>query len=161
MPLDNGFSIENLLQTDAEINPGNSGGPLVDIDGQVMGVNVMIRSDGRGMGFAVPARTAATIIPELIEYGEIVRPRLGVSLEVIGHSENGVEGERLRVANAPADNPLSVGDVLLAIDQTEIRTRANLFEVMHRDLLDTEVPVAVSRDGNEIRVPVRFRAEQP
>jgi S1-C subfamily serine protease len=156
MPIEDGLSIENLLQTDAEINPGNSGGPLVDLDGAVLGVNVMIRTDGRGMGFAVPASTASSIIPELMEHGEILRPKLGVSLEVIDHSEDGYEGERLRVANASQDNPLQFGDVLLAVNGVQIRTRADLFDVMRRALLGKDVPIEVVRKGDAMRIPVRF-----
>lgn len=156
MPIEGGLSIENLLQTDAEINPGNSGGPLVDLDGEVLGINSSIRADGRGMGFAVPAKTAATIIPELIEHGEILRPKLGVSLQVIDHFENGVEGERLRVARAAEENTLKAGDILLAINGVQIRTRADLFDVMRRDLIGRDVAIEVDRDGEATQVPARL-----
>lgn len=156
MPLESGLSIENLLQTDAEINPGNSGGPLVDLDGQVLGVNVMIRTDGRGMGFAVPAATVATIVPELLEHGEIVRPRLGVSLAAIDHEVDGMEGERLRVTAAPDDHPLSPGDFLVAVAGTPITCRADLFDIMRRPLLDRDTWVDVERNGRQQRVSIRL-----
>lgn len=158
MPIQNGLSIENLLQTDAEINPGNSGGPLVDLEGAVLGVNVMIRTDGRGMGFAVPASTVSTIVPELLAHGTIVRPRLGVSLEAIDHLDDGLEGERLRVTGAPDDHALRRGDVLLAIGGVPIRSRADLFDVMRRPLLDALTPIDVERDGTSQRLSVTLTA---
>jgi S1-C subfamily serine protease len=156
MPLENGKSVENLLQTDAEINPGNSGGPLVDLDGEVLGVNVMIRADGRGMGFAVPAETVASIIPELLEHGSIVRPRLGVSLEVIGHWDQGVERERLRVSGAPNAHALQCGDVLLAVAGQTIGGRSDLFDVMRRPLLGRETAIEIERDGERQRVSIQL-----
>lgn len=155
MPLDKGLSIENLLQTDAEINPGNSGGPLVDLDGEVLGVNVMIRADGRGVGFAVPASTVAAIVPELLEHGEILRPRLGVTLEVIEHWDHGAEGERLRVADAPEGHALRRGDVLVSVAGIALTNRAALFDAMRRPLLDRVTDVDVERDGTHQRVSVR------
>jgi S1-C subfamily serine protease len=147
MPLQGGKSIENLLQTDAEINPGNSGGPLVDLDGQLLGVNVMIRTDGRGMGFAVPAATAQSIVPELLEHGSILRPRLGASLQVIDHWSDGIECERLRVSSAPEGHPLQRGDVLLAVAGRPITKRADLFNVMRRPLAGKETTLDVERAG--------------
>lgn len=155
MPLKSGLSIENLVQTDAEINPGNSGGPLVDLDGEVLGVNVMIRTDGRGMGFAVPARTVSAVVPELLEHGEVLRPRLGVTLEVVEHWDEGVKGELLRVVNSPDDSPLQRGDCLLSVADHPITRRADLFDVMRRDLLDELTPVEIERDGTRVCVSVR------
>jgi serine protease Do len=152
--LPDGRSIENVLQTDAEINPGNSGGPLVDLDGDVLGVNTAIRTDGRGVGFAVPAETVLSIVPELLEYGEVIRPRLGVALEVIEHWDNGVQLERLRVASAPADHALRTGDVLLAVADRPIVNRADLFAVMRRPLLGVDTPVEIERNGEAGRVTV-------
>jgi len=155
MPLRSGLSIENLLQTDAEINPGNSGGPLVDLDGQVLGVSVMIRTDGRGMGFAVPARTVSAIVPELLEHGEVLRPRLGVTLEAIGQWDHGIERERLRVTSAPDGHALQTGDVLLAVADTEIKSRADLFDVMRRPLLDHDTSIVIEREGIRQHVSVK------
>lgn len=131
-------------------------GPLVGLDGDVLGINSSIRADGRGMGFAVPAKTAATIIPELIDNGEILRPKLGVSLEVIDHPENGIGDERLRVARVAKENTLETGDVLLGINGVQIRTRADLFDIMRRDLLDKDVVIEVERNGEATPVPARF-----
>jgi S1-C subfamily serine protease len=156
MPLDNGRSIENLLQTDAEINPGNSGGPLVDLDGELLGVNVMIRKDGRGMGFAIPASTVDSIVPELVEYGQVVRPRLGVSLEVVEHWNQGIEGELLRVSGAPDGHILQHGDILLALAGRRITNRSDLFDIMRRPLLKNEIPIEIERDGSDFSYLIKL-----
>jgi S1-C subfamily serine protease len=156
MPLENGRSIEGLIQTDAEINPGNSGGPLVDLDGELLGVNVMIRRDGRGMGFAIPAATVGAVVPELIQYGKVLRPKLGVALEVIDDTKDGIEGEVLRISNAPADHALQRGDVLLSIAGKPINNRKDLFDVMRRDLLNSETTVEVKRNGERQSLALRL-----
>lgn len=77
-----GFSIPDIIQTDAAINPGNSGGPLLDLTGAVIGVNTAIQSSNRvfgGIGYAVPVNTVAEVVPELIESGRIDHPWLGIS----------------------------------------------------------------------------------
>jgi len=72
---------EDFIQTDASINPGNSGGPLVNIDGEVIGVNVMIIQPGQGIGFAIPINLAKTIMEALISKGKVVRPWVGIGLQ--------------------------------------------------------------------------------
>lgn len=77
-----GFSIPDIIQTDAAINPGNSGGPLLNLEGEVIGVNTAIQSPSRvfaGIGYAVPAGTVAEVVPELIEHGRIQHPWLGIT----------------------------------------------------------------------------------
>ena len=72
---------EDFLQTDASINPGNSGGPLVNIDGEVIGINAMIIQPGQGIGFAIPINLAKTIMVALIDQGKVVRPWVGIGLQ--------------------------------------------------------------------------------
>ncbi len=150
--LHEGKSIENLLQTDAEINYGNSGGPLVDLDGSVMGVNVELNPKGRAIGFAIPAETVRSIVPELLEHGSILRPRLGVSVEVIDHLADGVECERLRVSGSPDGHPLKRGDVLLSVAGKPIATRGDLFDVMRRPLAGRDTTIEIERSGTREQV---------
>jgi S1-C subfamily serine protease len=78
----NGFSISQVIQTDAAINPGNSGGPLIDADGEVIGINSQIQTTGQGnvgIGFAVPINTAREVVRELQEHGEVRHAYLGIS----------------------------------------------------------------------------------
>ena len=74
---------EDFIQTDASINPGNSGGPLVNIDGEVIGINAMIIQPGQGIGFAIPINLAKTIMVELIKTGKVIRPWVGIGLQDI------------------------------------------------------------------------------
>ena len=72
---------EDFIQTDASINPGNSGGPLINIEGEVIGINAMIIQPGTGIGFAIPINTAKQILNDLITQGKVVRPWLGISAQ--------------------------------------------------------------------------------
>ena len=72
---------ENFIQTDASINPGNSGGPLVNLRGEVIGINTAILAAGQGIGFAIPANMAKRVIDQLIDRGKVTRGWIGVSLQ--------------------------------------------------------------------------------
>ena len=104
----NGFTIDEVVQTDAAINPGNSGGPLIDERGRVIGVNAQIASSNRsnsGVGFAVPIDTAKDVIPELRKSGEVKRAYLGVSSAE-------VDSEVAQQLNLPADRGALVQTVV-------------------------------------------------
>jgi S1-C subfamily serine protease len=78
-----GYTIENVIQTDAAINPGNSGGPLIDAGGRVIGINSQIATGSSGIGFAVPIDTAKSVVKELIDHGRVDRPWLGMNFVAI------------------------------------------------------------------------------
>lgn len=160
LPLDDGRSIEQVLQTDAEINPGNSGGPLVDLDGDVLGVNTAIRSDGRGVGFSVPSHMVASIVPELIEHGEIIRPKLGISIDVVEHHVDGIERERLRVSGVGPDTAFRQGDVLVSIASRPIENRGDLFAVLRRPLIGVVASAEVEREGQLCTIDLRLERTQ-
>ena len=105
----NGFTIDEVVQTDAAINPGNSGGPLIDERGRVIGVNAQIASSGNrsnsGVGFAIPIDTAKKVIPELRRSGEVKRAYLGVSSAEV---DSGVARE----LNLPTDRGALVQEVV-------------------------------------------------
>src|SRR5207244_10275816 len=82
-----------LIQTDAAVNPGNSGGPLLDADGAVIGINTAVLPYARGIGFAVPARTASWVAAVLIQKGEVARPRIGVEIGRASCRERGETAE--------------------------------------------------------------------
>ncbi|MGK5092071.1 trypsin-like peptidase domain-containing protein [Deltaproteobacteria bacterium TL4] len=145
----NGRKIEGVIQTDAAINPGNSGGPLLNREGQVIGINAAIIGPGNfGIGFAIPINTAKKIVPDLLTYGYVRRPWLGIETLPTTHLKKlGLdvpEGMLIikKVRGAPADTALMRGttknivvgnylipwggDIITHIDNTPIRTYEEL-----------------------------------
>ncbi|MCS7142165.1 MAG: trypsin-like peptidase domain-containing protein, partial [Candidatus Nitrosocaldus sp.] len=107
--LEDGRVYENLIQTDAAINPGNSGGPLVDSGGRVIGINTAMISQAQGIGFAVPVNTVRMILDDLIRFGRVVKPWLGivgmdVTKEVASYYGLGVD-EGVLVVRVVPDGP--------------------------------------------------------
>jgi serine protease Do len=145
-----------VLQTDCAINPGNSGGPLVDARGRVLGVNTAIRTDGAGIGFAVPAGTVRAVAAELIAHGRVSRASLGVAIaerhvEIDGRT---VKRQVVTKIARGADHGLRVGDALLAVDGVEIDGRAALYDQLGGDRVGRPLTLVVHRDGKIYNVQV-------
>ena len=180
------FSIPDVIQTDAAINPGNSGGPLLDMQGEVVGINSAIFSTTggfAGVGFAVPSNTIAKIAPILIERGTFQHPWLGVSgidmtpeiAEAIGLGEPrgfliieatpggpadtaGVQGGNTPVQLAGREIPLG-GDVVLAIDNRDVRKIDDVLGYLQQATQVGEtITLTVWRDGQIIDVGVTLGA---
>jgi serine protease Do len=156
-----GFAIEDYLQTDAVINPGNSGGPMVDLQGRVLGINSAIASNTgfyQGYGFAIPINLARRVMEDLIEYGHVRRPQLGVQIadvaledaEAFGlPSVSGVLVQQV-VADGPAEAAgLRQGDVIVALDEEPIGYVGQL-----------QAEVAMYRPGDRIDLTV-YRDGEP
>ena len=174
-----GTPIEDVIQTDAAINTGNSGGPLLDSSGRMIGVNTQIASPSgasAGVGFAVPVNTVSRVVPEIIETGAYVPPRLGIRLDGSGYLSRFVLG-RLRTAgvlvrdvergSGAAEAGLrgtvlsrngrqvtQVGDVIQAIDGEPIRSQGELRAVLDRYQPGDDVTVTILRDGDTLDVVV-------
>ena len=124
------------LQTTAPINPGNSGGPLVNIDGEVIGVNTMIRGIGTGVGFAVPVDMVRDVSDQLISNGRVTRPWLGIRIrslkeaedlqEFFAGKESGVVVEGIENAAPAATSELRPFDVITAVDGQSVKTASDL-----------------------------------
>ena len=158
LPTPGGGGLSGLIQTDAAINPGNSGGPLLDADGRVVGINTAILPYARGIGFAVPARTASWVAAVLIQKGEVKRPRIGV----LARSEDSEDASRaVRILgvekDAPADRAgLAKGDLLLRANGDATATLDDLQRALALSA-GPELLLEVLR-GEEIRA-LRVRPE--
>ncbi len=160
---------QNFIQTDAAINPGNSGGPLLNLRGEVMGVNTAIATHGdavnAGIAFAIPSNMARRIAAQLKETGEVARGWLGIELgpidatdvEIFGlPAARGVFVERV-LNNSPAARAgLQVEDTILSVNGVKVE-RTEQFRMLVADLMPRDVArCAVVRDGEQIEVAVRL-----
>jgi S1-C subfamily serine protease len=139
-----GFTIENVIQTDAALNPGNSGGPLLDASGRVIGINSQIATDGTGgsvgIGFAVPVNTAKHVIPQLEEAGHVARAYLGVQGSALA---DGLLIEHVQPDSPAAAAGLRDADVLSRLDGEAVRSMEDVAAVLARlepgDVVEVEV----------------------
>ena len=175
----NNRPIEGAIQTDASINPGNSGGPLLDSSGRVIGINTLIYSPSgasAGVGFAVPVSIAKRIVPQLIQNGAVVRPKLGIvpfnvrNLQVRLPVSEGVgiyqvspggpaAAAGLRGLQQTEDGDVVVGDIITAIDGEKIADGDDLYRVLDKHKFGDVVQVEVFRDDRRIKIPVRLTAD--
>ncbi|HET6437800.1 MAG TPA: trypsin-like peptidase domain-containing protein [Anaeromyxobacter sp.] len=160
--------LEGLIQTDASINPGNSGGPLLDAQGQVVGLSTAIIPWARGIGFAVPARTASWVASVLIRAGEVRRPFLGIAargedLDPVLFREAGLtRGIRVLevVEGSPAEAAgLRKDDLLLSANGNPVQTLDDLQRVMVLSP-PAEIPVEVQRAADRRTLSIRPRPAQ-
>ncbi|MCZ6641560.1 MAG: trypsin-like peptidase domain-containing protein [Gammaproteobacteria bacterium] len=145
---------DDFIQTDAAINPGNSGGALIDTEGKLIGINSMIvsRSGGSdGIGFAIPARLAMSVLNEIIENGRVIRGYLGVVVANIPPAGAGVGLEIMGVLpNGPADIAgLRVGDYLLAINEHPAVSSTVVTRQISHALPGTNIELDVMRRGRQ------------
>ncbi len=167
----NASELDGLVQTDAAINPGNSGGPLVNLDGQLIGVNTAVDAEAEGIGFAIPVNDVAKIVDAYNQYGYIAYPYLGVMYIMVNEDANerlglGVSygaalvgdpsaGEPAVLEGSPADEAgLQARDIILEIDGVVLDEENTLSDAIHNYSIDDEVVLKVWRDGKEIEVNV-------
>ncbi|HEX9778959.1 MAG TPA: DegQ family serine endoprotease [Geopsychrobacteraceae bacterium] len=162
---------EDFIQTDAAINPGNSGGPLVNLDGEVVGINTAIfsRSGGyMGIGFAIPINMAKQIKNQLIEHGEVSRGRLGVYIQDMTNDLaesfglDRVEGILVTqvIEDSPADKAdLKQGDVILQVDGDKVDKVANFRNRIALTAPGTRVRLLIQRNGDRKEVAVTIGAQ--
>ncbi|HTN71320.1 MAG TPA: DegQ family serine endoprotease [Methylomirabilota bacterium] len=163
---------DNFIQTDASINPGNSGGPLINLRGEVVGINTAIFSRtgaNVGIGFATPINLAKEILPELKSKGKVTRGWLGVSIQGVTPAlaeSLGLDKPRgALVADVSKDGPadragIKVGDVIVAFDGKEISEASDLPILVARSAPEKQVGVTVLRDKKEIPLTVTVRELQ-
>lgn len=160
-----GFAIEDFIQTDAVINPGNSGGPMVNLRGQVIGINSAIASTTgayQGYGFAIPINLARRVMEDLIEYGHVKRPRMGVAITDVSAEDAelyelpSVSGILVQTANpgGPAEGQLESEDVIVALDGKPVGYVAELQARIAQHRPGDRVTVTVYRDARPIDVRI-------
>ncbi|GAB4574657.1 MAG: trypsin-like peptidase domain-containing protein [Anaerolineae bacterium] len=181
------FNITNVIQTDAAINPGNSGGPLLNLAGEVIGVNTAIESNTRqnaGIGFAVPSNTVATVVPVLIEKGEFQHAWLGISGMTINDAIREAmdlprDQKGVLIASVTASSPAARagllgssvqaevdgqtitvgGDIITGIDDQPVETFDDLLDyISNRAQVGQQVTLRVLRNGVEREVTVTLAA---
>ena len=173
---ENPYAIENFIQTDAAINPGNSGGPLVDIDGQVIGINTAIASRTgvyQGYGFAVPISIARRVAEQLIDTGEVRRAVLGVQIQAVTPLDQealelpSIAGVRIDgftdlpgQGNPAREAGLELQDVVLEVAGREVETPSELQEAIAFHQPGDVVELVVWRDGDRRNVRVKL-GERP
>ena len=173
-----GFSDKrlDLIQTDAAINPGNSGGPLINSNGQVIGINTLVRSGpGAGLGFAIPINLAKNVSDQLLENGEVIHPYLGVQLISLNpkiakeHNEDPNALVQLPersgaliqsvIPNSPAEKAgLRRGDLVIATENTPIEEPKTLLDEVEKAQIGKIFLLNVVRDNKEITVNIKPEA---
>lgn len=160
----------NFIQTDAPINQGNSGGALINIRGELVGINTLIATNGYaagnvGIGFAIPSNIASELLPQLIEHGKVVRGWLGIRMNVVNHDM----AEKLNLGeprgaivvavgkNSPAEKAgILNGDVVLEFNGKTIKDTSHLMQVVAAAGVGTKVNLKVLREGKEMLLTVKL-----
>ncbi|MEK0352308.1 MAG: trypsin-like peptidase domain-containing protein [Nitrosopumilus sp.] len=182
LPSGSGYSIPDVIQTDAAINPGNSGGPLLNMRGEVVGINTAIQSttgEFTGVGFAIPSQTVVKIIPTLIEKGEYKHPWMGISgrdidpdlAKVLGlkdavgfliitvvenspASKAGLIGSEKTIQVEGINYPMG-GDIILSVDEIEVRKIADiLIHLQRAKSVGDEMVLEILRDNRTTDITI-------
>ena len=182
LPSDTGFKIPDVIQTDAAINPGNSGGPLLNMRGEIVGINTAIQSstgEFTGVGFAIPSQTVVKIVPTLIRDGEYKHPWIGVSgtdidlemANVIGlestlgfliitvvedspASDAGLIGSNKIIEVEGREYSIG-GDVIISVDEIDVRKIDDILVHLQREkAVGDEMILEVLRDGRTTNVTI-------
>lgn len=169
-----GIPIRDVIQTDAAINPGNSGGPLLDSSGRLIGVNTAIYSPSgasAGIGFSIPVDVVRWVVPELIEYGKLKRPSLGVELArqqivsrlglegaLVIYVEEGSAAERAGIRPTTRDRfgSIYLGDIIIALGKERIKSNNDLLLALEKYEPGDAVTVRLLRDNKEVEVELRL-----
>jgi serine protease Do len=164
-------SLEGLIQTDAAINPGNSGGPLVNLKGQVIGINTAVAGNAQGIGFAIPINTVKKAIDSIEKSGKIIRPMIGVRYVPITKEiakvnklsvDHGIwilrgatRSDVAVVPGSPADKAGIVeNDIILSINGDDINEKQSLIKLLQKYNVGDEVQLKVLRKGKEMTIKV-------
>lgn len=177
----NGRPIDAAIQTDASINPGNSGGPLLDKFGKMIGINSQILSPAGGsvgVGFAIPVSIAKRVVPQLLQFGEVRRPKLGASLPTIEqlHANRPdiplpvdqgllvyqlVPGGSAERAGLRPVSSTGIGDIIVSAEGQKLNDLDDLYRLLDKKQIGDTVNFEVNRNGRTVTVPVKLLGSQP
>ena len=147
-----------LIQTDAAINPGNSGGPLLNSDGEVIGINTLIRSGpGAGLSFAIPINKAKEIAYQLIKNGKVIHPMIGISLIEESNSDRKDNFVKVGyiVPNSPAEKSgIKIDDILIKVGNKDIETASDVIEQISKNGINKKVNILLKRRNKFIKLKV-------
>jgi len=167
-----GVGIRDMIQTDAAINPGNSGGPLLDSNGKLIGMNTMIFSRSgawAGIGFAVPAKTIARIVPQIVATGRAEQVGLGIRIDPQRRLERQARVSGVVVISVEPDSPaakaglkgmvqtpdgIRLGDVIVGIGSEKVDDYDDLYNALDRFKVGDKVDVKVMRDGKPVTLSI-------
>ena len=158
----------DFLQTNAAINPGNSGGPLINLRGEVIGINTAIisRSGGsQGIGFAIPSNSVRNALESLLKQGRIIRGYLGIQMQTLPRGQedrdsDGIVVQEVVPGSPAADAKIQRGDVIRKFDGKEVKSFAHLRSLVAQTELNKQIELEVLRDGKPMKVSTAIR-EQP
>jgi serine protease Do len=158
----------DLLQTNAAINPGNSGGPLINLRGEVVGINEQIVSSSggsQGIGFAIPSNTVRAVIESVLKHGRVIRGYLGIMSRALqseqGPTDNqGVVVDQVMPGSPAAQAQLQPGDVVRKFNGRDVQNITTLRKMVGQSELDKNVELEVLRDGKPLKVTTQIK-EQP
>ncbi len=172
----NDRTIEGAIQTDAAINPGNSGGPLLNSSGELIGVNTQIISPSgayAGIGFAVPVGIVKRVVPQLIQFGKVIRPGLGISLipdsisrrwgvtgVVIANVQRGSVAAKagLQSLQETRSGKILLGDVITSINGEQVQTFDDLARILDRHNVGDRITLGFRRKGKERTLSIKLQA---
>ena len=165
--------LQNLLQTDAAINPGNSGGPLVNINGEVIGVNTAVAGGAENIGFAIPINDVKPVVDSVVSTGQIVRPYLGVRYimltpaiaeeldleQSVGAYVTADAGQPAVLSGSPAEKAgLKVEDIIIEIDGEKVTRDKPLAVIVGRRSVGDTLSLKIVRNGDEQTLSVKLEA---
>ncbi len=175
---ESGYPVRDAIQTDAAINPGNSGGPLLDSSGELIGVNTAIYSPSgasAGIGFSIPASVVSWVVPELIRYGKIKRPTMGVELfETEVSRRNQLPGPLVAdvVKGSPAAEAgikptrrddygrILIGDIIIAMNNKKISSKEELVLELEKYQAGDRVTLTLLRNDREVKTQLTLAASR-
>lgn len=155
-------SDQDFIQTDADINPGNSGGPLVNIRGEVIGVNTLVRGMNTGIGFAIPINMAREIAGQIMERGKFTRARLGIEIETLADRDDfnqflkevdqGVIVRGINPNGPAANSDLQPADVIVAVEGVPVDTAQELKNQVRSKLIGNPLNLSVARMDRHLEI---------